>query len=152
MENACLSRAVLAHLNVSPTGWDKFYWPCRMERLLYRGTTIVLDGCHNGNSMEKFLKGLRTSYAGKRILVLFGAGHEKCLLDMTNTVFANADSVMMVQSKHFRAMKEAELLKLVSQEYAPALDPVHRTVGDCDTPHSLGDRLQWAVEHNDPDE
>jgi len=152
VENACLSRAVLAHLQVAPTGWEKFYWPCRMERFNYRGSTVVLDGCHNGNSMERFLTGLRSTYPGRRILVLFGAGHEKCLIDMMDRLFAHADQVMMVQSKHFRAHTEADLLQQVPEGRAQLLDPVHAVQGDGTARHSLGERLQYAVEHNDPQE
>jgi folylpolyglutamate synthase/dihydropteroate synthase len=47
LENACLSKAVLNYLNVSPEGMNYFYWPCRMELFNHFGTQIVLDGCHN---------------------------------------------------------------------------------------------------------
>jgi len=166
VENACLSRAVLKHLNVESLGWEKFYWPCRMERLQYAGHTVVLDGCHNGDSMERFLKGLRTTYEGKRIVVLFGAGHDKCLTDMMDRLFVHADQVLMVQSKHFRAHSEAELLQRVPQGRAHILDAtVHGVQGQeegeekgenvaVSVPrrHSLGERLQHAVEKNDPKE
>lgn len=163
VENACLSRAVLKHLNVEPRGWEKFYWPCRMERLLYSGHTVVLDGCHNGDSMERFLKGLRSTYEGKRIVVLFGAGHDKCLTDMIDRLFVHADSVIMVQSKHFRAHTEAELLQRVPQGRAHILDAfVHGALekqadqgvngASNARRHTLGERLQHAVESIDPKE
>lgn len=151
VENACLSRAVLAHLQVAPIGWEQFYWPCRMERFSYLGRTVVLDGCHNGNSMEKFLKGLRSSYEGKRVMVLFGAGHEKCLIDMVDRLFAHADQVTMVQSKHFRAHTEVDLLKQVPEGRVHLLDDVHAAQDENSVRHSLGERLQHAVETSDPD-
>lgn len=154
VENACLSLAVLQHLDVPPTGWDTFFWPCRMERFTFRGATVVLDGCHNGNSVEKFLKGLRRMYVGKAITVLFGAGHEKCLQDMMHIVLGAADKVTMVQSKHFRAMSEKELLALVPPQQAGVVDlqeQLHAVPagGGC---VSLGERLEYAVRCSQPNE
>lgn len=151
VENACLSRAVLQHLDVPPTGWDKFFWPCRMERFLFQGQTIVLDGCHNGHSMERFLTGLRATYEDKKIVVLFGAGHEKCLSDMVQSLFEGADGVLMVQSKHFRSLSEGELLRLVPEHSRHLLHAVHAQTGtevDEEVRCSLGERLQAAVEMN----
>ena len=57
VDNACLAAAVLKHLGVSTEGMSQFYWPCRMEMFTVNGVTVVLDGCHNGDSVQKFLQG-----------------------------------------------------------------------------------------------
>lgn len=157
VENACLSLAVLQHLEVPPTGWDKFYWPCRMEPFAFRGATVVLDGCHNGLSVQKFLEGLRHQYKGKAIKVLFGAGHEKCLRDMLNVVLSASDKVTMVQSKHFKAMTEKELLTLVPPQHLSVLDmqQQQQQQGIALEHHSsipLSERLEFAVRQSNPNE
>ena len=149
IENACLSLAVLRHLGVQPTGWKDFYWPCRMESFCYGGSTVVIDGCHNGNSVQKFLEGLRDKYADRHIMVLFGAGHEKCLKDMlSELLLGGCDSLVMVHSKHFRAMTETELLAQVPEEQQKRIidQDVQTSVGSAVV--SLGDRLQRAIDTN----
>jgi dihydrofolate synthase/folylpolyglutamate synthase len=151
VENACLSQAVLEFLKVSPAGWDTFYWPCRMEQFHYAGRTLVLDGCHNGYSMESFLRGMRKSYPDKRLLVLFGAGQDKSVTDMMCGLLDEADAVMMVQSKHFRAIPEAELIAKVPVERRRQVLHELQRCGPSGTA-SLGERLQLAVDHCNPDE
>jgi folylpolyglutamate synthase/dihydropteroate synthase len=134
-----------------------------MERFSYKGNTVVLDGCHNGNSVERFLQGLRGAYPGKQLLVLFGAGHEKCLKDMMAVLLDEADEVMMVQSTHFRAMTEKELLAQVPAEKAGVVHALQRgrvgavagaegtADGAAGAPVSLSERLQYAVEQEGKD-
>jgi folylpolyglutamate synthase/dihydropteroate synthase len=110
--------------------------------------------------VEKFLKGLRGMYPGKQLLVLFGAGHEKCLKDMMSVLLEEADEVMMVQSTHFRAMTERELLDLVPAEKGSVIHALQRervgakssadgaAEGKVHAAVSLGERLQYAVEQD----
>lgn len=158
VENACLSQAVLNFLGVPPLGWDQFYWPCRVERFKHLGRTVVLDGCHNGDSVKRFLSGMRQKYPDKRLLVLFGAGHDKCLSDMMTNLLEQADEVIMVQSKHFRAISEKELLSSVPESRRHVIHAIQQdlllssggndhAVNLVEQP-TLGDRLQWAVENS----
>lgn len=131
VQNACLARAVLEHLHVDPAGMRHFYWPCRMETFAVpvRGAdapraaasgaaggpatvTTVLDGCHNEDSVRLFLSGLRDEYPARThaLLVLFGAGMEKYLGEMVRHLFSLADGVVFVQSGHFKALSEADLV------------------------------------------
>jgi folylpolyglutamate synthase/dihydropteroate synthase len=139
--------------------------------------TVVLDGCHNEDSMRLFLDGLRRQYppASHSLLVLFGAGMEKYLGEMTTRVFAVADAVLFVQSRHFKSLPEAELFsaavatvgmqtlraKLLNYVESDASGSAAGGVGcgGCGpSSHgprvrkhegTVGDRLQWAVNHAD---
>lgn len=93
LENVSLARAVVSYLNIPPLGMKNFYWPCRMEvfKLSASNPTIVLDGCHNQQSVHLFLQSLRELYPKHKILVLFGAGAEKSVDDMVVEVGAGAD-------------------------------------------------------------
>ena len=59
LENACLAASVLEHLNVPLQGMKDFYWPCRMETFMMKDdVSVVIDGCHNGDSVKQFLTGI----------------------------------------------------------------------------------------------
>jgi folylpolyglutamate synthase/dihydropteroate synthase len=68
--------------------------------------SVVIDGCHNGLSMETFLAGLRESYPISMwdIWVLVGVGLDKNVDSMLSSISEWADRVIPVQSRHFRAM------------------------------------------------
>ena len=116
VQNACLSAAVLEFLNVPTDGMKGFFWPCRMETFCIAGTTVVLDGCHNDDSVFRFLTGLKAKYPGRKIRVLFGAGMEKHLGEMLQHVVSYADNVLMVQSRHFKSLGESDLVESVPME------------------------------------
>lgn len=68
----------------------------------YSPVTVVLDGSHNDDSVEKFMQALRGSY--DNVWVLFGTGKDKNALSMLELVGRYADIVIPVQAKHYRAM------------------------------------------------
>lgn len=157
-----------------------FYWPCRMEKFYIdlpsaqinassvsysksnKRCNVILDGCHNGESVLKFVAALKEKYGGENeILLLFGAGAEKCLADMLSGVLEYGDKVLMVQSRHFKSLSEKDLcalakvvsiydykvlkssagmLELNFQSFLPPSERVeHGTVQD---------RLNWAIEYS----
>jgi folylpolyglutamate synthase/dihydropteroate synthase len=60
VDNACIAAAVLKHLGIPTDGMSQFYWPCRMETFTVGKNTVILDGCHNGDSVQKFLSGIKS--------------------------------------------------------------------------------------------
>lgn len=110
IQNICLSAAVLKHLQIKDlSGMKDFFWPCRMETFQVNGVTLILDGSHNGDSVQLFLEGVKKNYPGRSVRVLFGGGLEKCLEDMMLQVYTHADSVVFLQSSHFKSASEQEL-------------------------------------------
>lgn len=161
-ENACLALAVLQHLGVAGAGMRDFYWPCRMERFrLGEGLDVVLDGCHNGDSVHQFVRDLARKFHDKRIVILFGAGLEKCLDTMLQELLSAPrssrgmlPSLLMLQSRHFKSLSEHELLMRI-----PPAERASRVVGLSDEEladssalvrqagGTVGPRLQWAIDH-----
>lgn len=153
IQNACLSMAVLKFLNVSNEGLKNFFWPCRMESFNIDDVTVVLDGCHNDDSVRLFMLGLKEKYPESALLILFGAGMEKYLSDMLGHVFDSADSVLMVQSRHFKSLSEVDLVAAVdeksrhllqsSSSYSAVLPPADRIADG-----SISQRLLWSIQHS----
>ena len=114
IQNACLAVAALKHMQINPSGLQEFYWPCRMELFEYDDRRkLILDGCHNGDSVTQFMSTLRQLYSNCEILVLLGVGSEKCVKDIIEPVVKYSDHILAVQSKHFKAMAELQLVELI---------------------------------------
>jgi hypothetical protein len=92
-----------------------------METFQVNGDPVILDGCHNDDSVRQFMTGVKEKYPKHKLTVLFGAGAEKHLGDMLQSVFEYADTVLMVQSKHFKALSEVDLVDAVPADKAHLL-------------------------------
>jgi folylpolyglutamate synthase/dihydropteroate synthase len=143
-ENICVAGAVLQYLGVSTKHMGDFYWPCRMELFsvpvdrdgMQKSVRVVVDGCHNGYSLKLFLTGLRLKYPHSELVVLFGAGMDKTVDDMLQVLRQHADTVQFVQSIHFRAMTERDLL----DKYKEVLDNTEHRQKLAHTPAPAVDR------------
>jgi dihydrofolate synthase / folylpolyglutamate synthase len=147
IENACVASALLDHIRIPAVGMKNFFWPCRMETFTIDGVEVVLDGCHNGDSVEQFLKSLRKNYPRDRLLIIFGAGAEKCLDDMLVQVLEHSDQIIIAQSKHFRAMPEKQLTtsSIAMNKHSDKLVSFSNLEGKILT-STVGSKLQWAID------
>ncbi len=167
VQNACLARSVVEHLQLDPSDMQAAYWPCRMEgfrvnrpsstlsneisdknnlRKTQNAATVVLDGAHNGDSVTMFLSGLRMAYPNRHIRVLFGAGIEKSLNDMLEAVEKHADSVVLVQSRHFKSASEGELHEAAtSSGYNLRYIPHQNPSNDREVNGTVARRLKDAI-------
>lgn len=150
LQNCMLADAVLSQWHVSAKqGVPSFYWPCRMETFRFKTSSppgsaadlssagsskaheqlIVLDGCHNGDSIQVFLQSLAEKYPEHQKLIVFGAGMEKSIDMMIRALFLHSDKVVFVQSQHFKSYTEAQLLsKVPAAVEAGAGDSFHRKI------------------------
>jgi len=119
VENACVARAALCALGEGADGMREFFWPCRAEPFSVGDAAgdapvrVVLDGSHNGDSVEQFLLDTKRRHPNAEMCVVFGGGKEKCLTDMLDVVTLQADRLLMVQSSHFRSESEEQLVAAV---------------------------------------
>lgn len=150
IENACLARAVLEHVDIPFKGLENFFWPCRMELFDFKNFEIILDGAHNGDSVELFLNGLKAKYIGSKILVLFGAGMEKSVHEMIDIVFSLADNVVIVQAQHFKAINEEKLLGMIPNEVSSKLIIPPKL--DSNVKSTVGERMFWAIDQQNSSE
>ena len=123
-----------------------------MESFVINGVTVILDGCHNDDSVRQFMLGLKGKYPNSSILALFGAGMEKYLPEMLTHLFESADSVLMVQSRHFKSLPEEDLaasvdvtrqnILMTASGMSSASPPSPRV-----STGTVSERLMWSIQH-----
>lgn len=173
VENATAALAALEALRVQGIGWTEdalrrglasVRWPARIQVVGHQ-PTIVVDGAHNADSMEKLLETLRTIFAPRRLIAVLGVNKDKDLARMVKTLAA-IDVVVLTRANNPRASQLEELHALFT-EYAPhvtvyaeeesnrALDRARSLANDTDlvcatgSLYLAGEALRWAADHGD---
>jgi folylpolyglutamate synthase/dihydropteroate synthase len=145
LENFSVANAAVEFLGFPEfSGMRNFYWPCRMERFEYSGLSVILDGCHNVESVRLFLDAVREQHQSAEIVCLFGAGKEKTADGMIKVVFELSDHVVFTQSTHFKSYPESQLVEMVPIEGRSKL--VQTTLSKHDPSGTIEDRFNLARE------
>lgn len=173
LENATVALAALEMLRESGIAWDEdalrsglmaVHWPARIE-VVGSNPTIVVDGAHNADSMQKLMQALRSSFSMHRLIVVLSVARDK---DLTGIVRALAD-VDVVVLTHMKSPRAAtiEMLSALFAEHAPgvalhsanesneamdlATDLAERNDLICATGslYLAGEVLRWAAAHGD---
>lgn len=117
LENASAAVATIAVLRergyaisdqAIKTGLESVVWPGRME-VLGQNPLVVVDGAHNGHSIERLLAALRTYLHYHRVILIFGVSSTHTPLDLLRAIAAVADSLILTQSIHSKAHPVADL-------------------------------------------
>lgn len=125
LENATCALATLELLRELGIAWGEsalragFYavhWPARME-VIGHAPTIVVDGAHNADSMQKLQQALHTAFALQRLIIVLSVNADKDLVGIVKAL-ADADKVVLTQMLNPRAATIAQLEQLFA-EYAP---------------------------------
>jgi len=125
LENATVALATLEELRRKGILWDEaalrrgfaaVHWPARIE-VVGHDPTIVVDGAHNGDSIQKMLQALRTTFSFHRLIVVLSLARDK---DLTRIVqaLADVDSVIVTRMDNPRAVAIEKLQELFA-EHAP---------------------------------
>lgn len=173
LENATLAVAALELLRDKGIVWDEralraglshVFWPARIEVVGHR-PTVVVDGAHNTDSMQKLLSALRSSFPMRRLLVVLGVARDKDLPGIVS-VLRDIDAVVLTRMANPRAADIQELQTLFAR-YAPqvsvhsaehtaeALDLALKLAGSDDlvcatgSLYLAGEALRWAAAHGD---
>jgi len=173
LENATLALATLEALRKKGISWDEkalrsglhnVFWPARIE-VVGHDPTIVVDGAHNVDSMEKLLGALQASFQIHRLIVVLGVARDKDLPGIVRTL-AGVDTVVLTRMANPRAAAIEELQALFAQ-YAPhvrvftaensraAMDLARNLAGSGDlicatgSLYLAGEVLRWAAAHGD---
>ena len=125
LENAAAALATLEMLRERGIEWDEaalregfrlVRWPARMEVVGHK-PTIVVDGAHNADSMQKLVAALRDTFTMQRLIVVLSPNRDKDLAGIARAL-AGVDVVILTRMANPRAASSAEL-QAVFGEYAP---------------------------------
>ncbi len=93
------------------------HWPGRMD-VIDGAPPIVLDGAHNGESIQQLVLSLNRLFPGRRRIVVFGASRDKDLARMLPALAPAVDALVLTASRHPRALVALHELR---QQFAPLL-------------------------------
>ena len=86
-------------------------WPGRLERLGER-PTIYLDGTHNPAGGRELLKFWDENFAGRRILLVYGAMRDKAVDEIAGLLFPAVDFVVLTEPMQPRAISAPVLAEM----------------------------------------
>jgi dihydrofolate synthase/folylpolyglutamate synthase len=128
LENATLALATLDVLSKKGIFWDEralrdglcnVYWPARIE-VVERNPTVVVDGAHNADSMEKLLQALHDSFALHRLIVVLSLARDKDLVGIAKA-FKYVDVVILTRMVNPRAATIENMQEAFAQ-HAPNVE------------------------------
>jgi dihydrofolate synthase/folylpolyglutamate synthase len=88
-------------------------WPGRLERLHER-PTVYLDGTHNPAGAKELLKFWKENFAGRRILLVYGAMRDKAVDEISGLLFPAADRVILTEPLQPRAISAPLLAEMTA--------------------------------------
>lgn len=127
LENATLALATLETLREKGVTWNEdalrrglrnVFWPARME-VVGHDPTIVVDGAHNTDSMQKLLLALQDLFDWHRLFVVLGVARDKDLPGIVQAL-SGIDTVILTRMANPRAASIEQLQALFAQ-FAPAV-------------------------------
>ena len=116
LENAAAALAALDLLRERGIEWDEtalregfrlVRWPARIE-VVGHEPTIVVDGAHNADSMQKLVAALRDTFRMQRLIVVLSPNRDKDLVGIARAL-AGVDLVILTRMANPRAATIEEL-------------------------------------------
>jgi len=86
-------------------------WPGRLERLAER-PAVYLDGTHNPAGARELLKFWEENFAGRRIVLVYGAMRDKAVDEIAGLLFPHADLVILTEPRQPRAISAPLLAEM----------------------------------------
>lgn len=113
--NAVTAVAALRELGVAPeaiqAGIAGARWPGRLERIADRPEVIV-DGAHNPAGARALAAYIDRFYAGRRIMMIFGAMRDKAIDEIAGVLFPRAAEVILTAPRQARAIAPEAVARL----------------------------------------
>jgi len=88
-------------------------WPGRLERLS-ENPAVYLDGAHNPAGTQELLRFWNENFAGRRIILVYGAMRDKAVDEIAGLLFPAADSVIFTQPLQPRAISAPLLAEMTA--------------------------------------
>jgi dihydrofolate synthase/folylpolyglutamate synthase len=83
-------------------------WPGRLERVHER-PAVFLDGTHNPAGARELLAFWQEHFAGRRVILIYGAMRDKAVDEITGLLFPHAARILITQPRQPRAISAAAL-------------------------------------------
>jgi dihydrofolate synthase/folylpolyglutamate synthase len=90
-------------------------WPGRLERLATQ-PDLYLDGAHNPAGSRELLKFWKENYAGRRIILVYGAMRDKAVDEISGLLFPHAAAVVLTEPRQPRAISAPLLAEMTSHD------------------------------------
>lgn len=100
-------------------------WPGRLERLSEH-PAVYLDGTHNPAGAKELLKFWEENFAGRRIVLVYGAMRDKAVDEIAGLLFPAADFVVLTEPLQPRAISApllAEMTRHLAKKASVVADP-----------------------------
>jgi dihydrofolate synthase / folylpolyglutamate synthase len=94
-------------------------WPGRLDRISTH-PDVYLDGAHNPSGARELLKFWEENFAGRRIVLVYGAMRDKAVDEIAGLLFPRADSVIFTEPRQPRAVSASVLADITSHLAADA--------------------------------
>jgi dihydrofolate synthase / folylpolyglutamate synthase len=88
-------------------------WPGRLERLS-ENPAVYLDGAHNPAGARELLKFWQDNFAGRRIVLVYGAMRDKAVDEIAGVLFPHAHEVILTEPQQPRAISAALLSEMTA--------------------------------------
>src|ERR1700719_558024 len=88
-------------------------WPGRLERLS-ENPAIYFDGAHNPAGARELLKFWQDTFAGRRIVLVYGAMRDKAVDEIAGVLFQHAHQVVLHKPQQPRAISAALLSEMTA--------------------------------------
>ena len=93
-------------------GFKNVIWPCRFE-IIKRKPDFILDGAHNVDGIDKFVKNINVYYEKNKKIAIFGVLADKDYYDMLKKIIPTFDVFLTVTPDSQRAMKSEKLKEII---------------------------------------
>jgi len=98
-------------------GIARAQWPGRLEKLQSQ-PDIYLDGAHNPGAARELAHFLEENFAGRRVVLIYGAMRDKAVDEVTGLLFPLATEVILTQPNNPRAVSATQLAHMAGHHAA----------------------------------
>jgi len=92
-------------------------WPGRIEKV-HSNPDIFLDGAHNPSAARELAAYLLENFAGRKLILVFGALRDKAVDEIAGTLFPFAAEVIFTEPNTSRAISAAQLAEIAGHHAA----------------------------------
>jgi len=92
-------------------------WPGRIEKVHSR-PDIYLDGAHNPAAARELAAFLQEQFAGRKVVMIFGALRDKAVDEIAGILFPHASEVIFTEQRTTRSISAAQLAEIAGHHAA----------------------------------